>query len=83
MIKRIRSNTDNKELQLIIDNLHAGAEWWQMYINVNKCKVVHLAMHAYEMIAGLAEQLLLRNLDRRKSKTKSLWINISVIFSVN
>ena len=42
VIKRIRSNTDSQELQAIIDNLHAWAEQWQMYFNVNKCKVVHL-----------------------------------------
>ena len=42
VIKRIRSNSDSQDLQSIIDNLHAWAEQWQMYFNVNKCKVVHL-----------------------------------------
>ena len=42
VIKRIRCNSDNHDLQLIVSNLHAWAERWQMYFNVNKCKVVHL-----------------------------------------
>ena len=42
VVKRIRCDTDKQELQSIVSNLHAWAERWQMYFNVNKCKVVHL-----------------------------------------
>ena len=42
IIKRIKTSTDNLAMQDIINNLSDWASKWQMYFNVNKCKIVHL-----------------------------------------
>ena len=41
-IKRIHSQLDNQDLQHVIENLHDWASKWQLYFNINKCKVVHI-----------------------------------------
>ena len=42
VIKRIKNSEDRQQLQSIIDNLSAWAEKWQMYFNVDKCKILHI-----------------------------------------
>ena len=42
VIKRIQTRADNEDLQAVIDNLYKWAEKWQMYFNVDKCKLVHV-----------------------------------------
>ena len=42
IIKRIRSQAENNEMQVIINNLSNWAKKWQMYFNVDKCKILHL-----------------------------------------
>ena len=42
VIKRIQSQADNEDLQTVIDNLYEWAKKWQMYFNVDKCKLVHV-----------------------------------------
>ena len=42
VIKRIQNYEDKQKLQSAIDNLHLWAEKWQMYFNVDKCKIIHI-----------------------------------------
>ena len=53
LIKRIRTAVDNQNLQDIITKLYEWATKWQMYFNVDKCKIVHLGsknpLHQYYM----------------------------------
>ena len=42
IVKRIRSQAENNEMQVIINNLSNWAKKWQMYFNIDKCKILHL-----------------------------------------
>ena len=42
ILKQICTPTDGSQLQIVISNLCDWARKWQMYFNVDKCKVLHL-----------------------------------------
>ena len=42
IVKRIKNLRDSQQLQSIIDNLSEWAKKWQMYFNVDKCKILHV-----------------------------------------
>jgi hypothetical protein len=42
VIKRIKSADDQEQLQQIINNVWEWANKWQMFFNIDKCKILHI-----------------------------------------
>ena len=60
VIKRIQNYEDKQKLQSAIDNLHLWAEKWQMYFNVDKCKIIHIGRQNPRFSYTMNDKLICR-----------------------
>ena len=72
LYREIKNEEDKIQLQEYLNNLKTRSEKWQLYFNVEKCKVLHLGPHNKEYNYTLKSGTNMRRLELVTIKVKVL-----------